>query len=163
MRTARVRVTQMTGLKVRDQPSITSSQPLSQTLSMYIPLLLDVVPVHGLYFPSWTMLTPLLQSSQSFQHRSVNVESKDKMSCEDLTRIWQLCHIMKNRTFDRFALSATSQMLMFSRLTTGCKLRGMRLDKYTLLFIHCFKCLLLPAVGGKIPGLIQCSGSYTLL
>jgi len=106
------------------------------------------------------MLTPLLQSSQSFQHRSMNVESKDKMSCEDLTKIWQLCHIMKNRTFDRFPLSATSQMLMFSRLTTGCKLRGMRLEKRGLfLFIHCFKCLPLAAVGGRILGLIQRSGS----
>lgn len=92
------------------------------------------------------------------------MESKDKMSCEDLTRIWQLCDIMKNRTFDRIALSATSQMLIFSRLTTGCKLRGMRLDKYArFLFIHCFKCLVLAAAGGKILGLIQSSGTYTLL
>lgn len=29
-----------------------SSQPLSQTLSMYILLLLHIVPVHGLYFLS---------------------------------------------------------------------------------------------------------------
>lgn len=92
------------------------------------------------------------------------METKDKMSCEDLRKIWQLCHIMKNRTFDSFALSATPQMLMFSRLTTGCKLRGMRLDKYALfLLIQCFQWLLLAAVGGQILGLIQRNGSYSLL
>ncbi|XP_064571124.1 DENN domain-containing protein 2B isoform X1 [Zonotrichia leucophrys gambelii] len=64
-----------------------------------------------------------------FQHRSMKVESKDKMGYEDLTRIWQLCHLMKNRTFDRLVLSATSEMLIYSRLTAGCRLRGMGLDK----------------------------------
>lgn len=83
------------------------------------------------------------------------MESRDKMSCEGLTGIWQLCHLMKNRTFDRLALSATSEMLIYSRLTTGCRLRGMRLDKdASLLFICWFQCLLLTAVGGKDLGLI---------
>ncbi|XP_077035956.1 DENN domain-containing protein 2B isoform X3 [Agelaius phoeniceus] len=71
------------------------------------------------------------------QHRSMNVESKDKMGCEDLTRIWQLCHLMKNRTFDRLALSATSEMLIYSRLTTGYRLRGMGLNKaHTQRLVH---------------------------
>lgn len=158
MRTARVRVTQMTGLKVRDQPSVTSHQTLPLTLSMCV-LLLTVHGLYSLWFPS-----SITAQLPELQHRSMNVESKDKTSCEDLTRIWQLCHKMKSRAFDGLALSATSEMLICSRLTTGCRLRGMTLDKDApFLFMCCSQCLLLAAVGGKGLGLIQPCGSQTLL